>query len=136
MNIVEYIPAGLRKPVYGVLAVVFLIIGAVQVAYAAIDAPNPQWLVIALAVVPFVASAVGFTAQGNTTVTKAVPDTEDTPEADEDDSADEPSEFDEDVEDVPTELDELEQAKADEQAALDEKLADQTPVPDDYEPRH
>lgn len=40
------------------------------------------------------------------------------------------------VVDDPEELDELEEHKADEQAALDEKLTDETPIGDDYEPRH
>lgn len=40
------------------------------------------------------------------------------------------------VVDDPEGLDELEEHKADEQAALDEKLTDETPIGDDYEPRH
>lgn len=67
MNISTYIPASWRKPIYGVFAVVAVALGAVQVGVAATDAGNPVWLNVALAVFPFVATAVGFTAASNTT---------------------------------------------------------------------
>lgn len=66
MNISTYIPAAWRKPIYGVFAVAGVIIGAIQVGYAAAEAGNPLWLNITLAVFPFVAGAVGFTASANT----------------------------------------------------------------------
>lgn len=66
MNISTYIPATWRKPIYGVFAVVAVALGAVQVGIAATDAGNPVWLNVALAVFPFVATAVGFTAAANT----------------------------------------------------------------------
>lgn len=67
MNITTYIPATWRKPLYGVFAVVAVALGAVQVGIAATDAGNPVWLNVALAVFPFIATAVGFTAASNTT---------------------------------------------------------------------
>ena len=66
MNISTYIPAAWRKPIYGAFAVVGVIIGAIQVGFAAAEAGNPLWLNITLAVFPFVAGAVGFTASANT----------------------------------------------------------------------
>jgi hypothetical protein len=137
MNIAEYIPARLRKPTYGILAVAFLIVGAVQVAYASINEANPPWLVVALAVVPFVASAVGFAAHGNTVATPSRAAVEDAPIEDIDDDLDDEIDDEADTDEEATEeLDDIETTKADEQAALDEKLTDETPVDDDYEPRH
>ena len=66
MNISSYIPASFRKPLYGAFAVIGVIIGAIQVGFAAAEAGNPLWLNITLAVFPFVAGAVGFTASANT----------------------------------------------------------------------
>ena len=70
MNISAYIPPGLRKPIYGAFAVAGVIIGAIQVGIAAIGAENPEWLLVTLAVFPFVAGAVGFTASANTNQTQ------------------------------------------------------------------
>ena len=69
MNISSYIPASFRKPLYGAFAVIGVIIGAIQVGFAAAEAGNPLWLNITLAVFPFVAGAVGFTASANTNAT-------------------------------------------------------------------
>ena len=66
MNISAYIPAAFRKPLYGAFAVAGVIIGAIQVGFAAAEVGNPLWLNITLAVFPFVAGAVGFTASANT----------------------------------------------------------------------
>ena len=66
MNISTYIPAAWRKPIYGAFAVAGVIIGAIQVGIAAIGAENPDWLLVVLAVFPFLAGAVGFTASANT----------------------------------------------------------------------
>ena len=66
MNISAYIPAAFRKPLYGAFAVAGVIIGAIQVGIAAIGAANPEWLLVTLAVFPFLAGAVGFTASANT----------------------------------------------------------------------
>ena len=66
MNISTYIPAAWRKPIYGAFAVAGVVIGAIQVGFAAAEVGNPLWLNITLAVFPFVAGAVGFTASANT----------------------------------------------------------------------
>ena len=66
MNISSYIPAAWRKPIYGAFAVLGVVIGAIQVGIAAIGAANPEWLLVVLAVFPFLAGAVGFTASANT----------------------------------------------------------------------
>ena len=70
MNISAYIPAAFRKPLYGAFAVAGVVIGAIQVGVAAIGAANPEWLLVTLAVFPFVAGAVGFTASANTNQTQ------------------------------------------------------------------
>ena len=75
MNISAYIPAAWRKPIYGAFAVAGVIIGAIQVGFAAAEAGNPLWLNITLAVFPFVAGAVGFTASANTSNDLDVADT-------------------------------------------------------------
>ncbi|WP_181272842.1 hypothetical protein [Brevibacterium oceani] len=75
MNISSYIPASWRKPIYGAFAVAGVIIGAIQVGIAAIGAANPEWLLVVLAVFPFVAGAVGFTASANTNNDLDVADT-------------------------------------------------------------
>ena len=69
MNISSYIPASWRKPIYGAFAVAGVVIGAIQVGIAATGAANPEWLLVVLAVFPFVAGAVGFTASANTDAT-------------------------------------------------------------------
>lgn len=66
MNITTYIPATWRKPIYGAFAVAGVIIGAIQVGIAATGDANPEWLLVTLAVFPFVAGAIGFTAAANT----------------------------------------------------------------------
>jgi hypothetical protein len=62
----DYIPAKFRRPIYGVFAFIGLGLGATQVGFAAAQIGQPQWMTIALAVYPFVAAGVGFTAQANT----------------------------------------------------------------------
>lgn len=88
MNISEYIPGTVRKPLYGALAVAGVAIGAVQVGYASIEHANPTWLTVTLAVYPFVAAALGFTAAANTPASKPI--TGDEPIAVTDDEDDEP----------------------------------------------
>ena len=66
MNISSYIPAAWRKPIYGAFAVAGVVIGAIQVGFSAAEVGNPLWLNITLAVFPFLAGAVGFTASANT----------------------------------------------------------------------
>lgn len=128
MDISKYIPPHTRKPVYGTFAVVGVTIGAIQVGFAAADVANPTWLTVALAVFPFVAGAVGFTAQAATDTSGPRHDPTDVPEV---------------IEREPDELDGAEDLELDEEFTddeIDELLAEQevdlTPVPDDYEPQH
>lgn len=67
MNISTYIPAAWRKHIYGAFAVAGVVIGAIQVGIAATGDANPEWLLVTLAVFPFLAGAIGFTASANTT---------------------------------------------------------------------
>ena len=69
MNISNFIPASWRKPIYGAFAVAGVVIGAFQVGISAVGAENPEWLLVVLAVFPFLAGAIGFTASANTNST-------------------------------------------------------------------
>lgn len=60
------IPEQIRVYIYGSIALISLVIGAVQVGYAALEAPQPDWLTVALAVVPFLAAGLGATAATHT----------------------------------------------------------------------
>lgn len=60
------IPAKARAYVYGTFGVLSLAVGAAQVGYAAISAAQPDWLTVALAVVPFVGAGIGYTAATHT----------------------------------------------------------------------
>lgn len=56
-----------RKVVYTIFWTVSLVLSSTQVGVAAIPgATNPQWLVVGLAVLPFVGTAIGFAAAQNT----------------------------------------------------------------------
>ena len=64
------ISAPVREKLYLVYTLVGLVIGAIQVAYAATDGtPQPDWLTIALAVYAYVGIALGATAASNTNPT-------------------------------------------------------------------
>lgn len=65
------IPAKARTYVYAVIGAVSLIVGACQVGYAALEQANPDWLTVALAVVPFLAAGLGYTAATHTPRTEA-----------------------------------------------------------------
>ena len=65
------IPAAARVYVYAAIGLVSLVVGAFQVGYAALSAPNPDWLTVALAVVPFLAAGLGSTAATHTPTTDA-----------------------------------------------------------------
>lgn len=60
------IPPHIRVWIYALIGVVSLAVGAFQVGYAALDASNPDWLTVALAVVPFLAAGLGYTAATHT----------------------------------------------------------------------
>lgn len=60
------IPAKARVYVYGIFGALSLAVGAAQVGYAALDSGQPDWLTVALAVVPFVGAGIGYTAATHT----------------------------------------------------------------------
>lgn len=125
MNITQYIPARARRPIYGAFAVIGVVIGALQVGYAAVDVANPQWLLVTLAVFPFVAGAVGFTAQAATDATAMTVDPDSVPD---------------DIEPEPDELSGDNMDPDDEELTEDELDAlleeDDTPPPPGYVPAH
>ena len=60
------LPPKARVYVYAVIGALSLIVGAIQVGYASISQPNPDWLTVALSVVPFLAAGLGYTAATHT----------------------------------------------------------------------
>jgi hypothetical protein len=54
-----------RKLVYGIYAVLGLLIGAIQVGYGAASVSTPTWLKVALAVFAFVGTGIGAAAGSN-----------------------------------------------------------------------
>ena len=61
----DIVPARYRKIAYLVFALIGLVLGAIQVGYGAASVAQPTWLVVALAVAPFVGSTLGFAAASN-----------------------------------------------------------------------
>lgn len=55
-----------RKPVYQVFAGLGLVLGAVQVGFAAAEVGQPVWLTVSLAVYAFLGAAGFAVAQANT----------------------------------------------------------------------
>ncbi|WP_152203648.1 hypothetical protein [Georgenia thermotolerans] len=55
-----------RKVFYAVYAFIGVVLGAVQVAYATVNAGQPVALTVALAVYAFLGTALGATAASNT----------------------------------------------------------------------
>ena len=60
------IPAKARAYVYGVYAAAGVVIGSIQVAYAAAESGQPVRLTVALAVYAYVGGAIGYTALTHT----------------------------------------------------------------------
>ena len=60
------IPTKARAVVYGIYAAVGVVIGSIQVAYAAAESGQPVWLTVALAVYAYVGGAIGYTALTHT----------------------------------------------------------------------
>mgnify|MGYP003582486309 CR=1 FL=1 len=71
--------ASARKVIYGVYVVGVVILGAVQVGFAASSAGQPEWVSIALAVAAFAGVPVSGLAYANTP--KSTQDEEENPEA-------------------------------------------------------
>lgn len=65
------IPASARVYVYAAYSVLALVTLLIQIGYAAIEAPQPDWLVVALAVVPALGVGIGYTAATHTPTTDA-----------------------------------------------------------------
>lgn len=55
-----------RKAIYGAYVLAIIIIGAIQVGFAAISAGQPEWLTVALAVTAYLGIPVGGLAAVNT----------------------------------------------------------------------
>ena len=146
----DVIPAAWRKPIYAAYALAGAIIGAVQVGYLSAEAGQPVWLTVTLAVYGFIGTAIGFTASANTPAGGKFTGNEPVvPESDElagvPDTAEDDIEVDVEEEEHVADDDALTDA-VDEEAGFDEAQAqldaalladmDDTPVADDYEPRH
>jgi hypothetical protein len=65
MNPLESYPKA-RKVAYQVFWAVSLATGAAQLGFGQTEAGAPQWLTIALSVLPFVGAGIGYTASSNT----------------------------------------------------------------------
>lgn len=66
MTLKDFIPAKARRKVYGVFALVGLILSSFQVGFSSAEAGQPVWLNVSFAVFGLWSVAVGFTALGNT----------------------------------------------------------------------
>lgn len=137
MTIVDIIPASWRKPLYALLAVTGLALGAIASAYGGAD-NAPEWHTVANNVFLYVAGALGLLAASNTVADTPITGSE--PLAPLDDSDDEPAlETDSDPdagEFGPTEY-ELSQSGL--QEVLDQEILadrDDTPPPAGYTPAH
>jgi hypothetical protein len=62
----EFLPPVWRRAVYVTYAIIGVVIGAIQVGYAAAELAQPVWLIVTLAVYAFVGGAVGLTATSHT----------------------------------------------------------------------
>lgn len=140
----DVIPAAWRKPIYAAYALAGAIIGAVQVGYLSAEAGQPVWLTVTLAVYGFIGTAIGFTASANTPPGGRFTGNEPVvPEGDElagvTDTAEDDIEVDVEEEEPLTDAIDVEGGYDSDQEALDAALladVDETPVADDYEPRH
>lgn len=72
MNTTLAVPPKARRYVYGIVGAVSLAVGSAQVGYASLGLEAPDWLTVALAVVPFVAAGVNYTAVTHTPSSQAV----------------------------------------------------------------
>ena len=140
----DVIPAAWRKPIYAAYALAGAVIGAVQVGYLSAEAGQPVWLTVTLAVYGFIGTAIGFTASANTPPGGQFTGNEPVvPESDElagiTDTAEDDIEVDVEEEEPLTDAIDVEGGYDSDQEALDAALLadmDETPVADDYEPRH
>lgn len=62
----DIIPAGARKTVYAVYALIGVALGGLQVGYTIAETPQPTWVKVAVGVFAYVGVAIGATAASNT----------------------------------------------------------------------
>ena len=62
----DIFPAETRAKIYWVFAVLGLTLGAIQVGFLSVEAGQPEWLTVLLAVYGFIGGATGLTAKANT----------------------------------------------------------------------
>lgn len=78
-EVFKLLPAKARLAVFSLAALAGLALTAITTGLAAVQAPSPQWLTIALAVFPVITSGLGILAGSNiqkpTTTTSTVPAT-------------------------------------------------------------
>lgn len=65
-----------RKYAYIVFSILALAIGAFQVGYNSLSLANPDWLTVAISVVPFVGAQLGLIALSNIDTKKPITSTE------------------------------------------------------------
>lgn len=58
-----------RAVIYGAYVIAIIVAGACQVGYAALELPNPDWLVVAVPVLAYLGVPVGTLAVANTNST-------------------------------------------------------------------
>ncbi|KHS54190.1 hypothetical protein [Brevibacterium linens] len=121
MTLHDIIPAKYRKPVYVTYALIGVALGAIATAYGPDNVP--EWHAVTTNVVLYIGGAFGLTAAANTLVTKPVPDTDNADEVEVYDADDEP-------------LDDADDEGTEDLEALAAAEVDDTPPPDDYQPRH
>ena len=68
------LPANVRAIIYWAYAAIGVTLGSVQVGFAAADAGQPVWLVVALSVFAYLGAAFGLTAATNTVVRQRDPE--------------------------------------------------------------
>lgn len=123
MPLNDIIPAKYRKPVYVAYALVGVALGAIATAYGPDNVP--EWHAVTTNVVLYIGGAFGLTAAANTIVSRST-DSDTAEEIEPDDTDDVPlDELTDGDEPIEEDLDALAAAEVDE-----------TPVPEDYRPRH
>lgn len=123
MPLNDIIPAKYRKPVYVAYALAGVALGAIATAYGPDNVP--EWHAVTTNVVLYIGGAFGLTAAANTIVSRST-DSDTAEEIEPDDTDDVPlDELTDGDEPIEEDLDALAAAEVDE-----------TPVPEDYRPRH
>ena len=66
MNYTPAISPSVRTKLYLIYSILGVVLGAVQVGFATVEAPFPPWLKVTLAVFVFLGGAIGYTAASHT----------------------------------------------------------------------